>query len=96
MTVCPLCGGTVERTISVPAIHFKGTGWYVTDYASKNSAGGKSGKSEDKPAGGEGKSETNSDTKSEGKSEAKSEAKSKGKAESKTSTSSESKPTESK
>jgi putative FmdB family regulatory protein len=27
------CGGTVERLISAPALQFKGTGWYVTDYA---------------------------------------------------------------
>jgi putative FmdB family regulatory protein len=33
---CPLCGGKVERAISAPAIQFKGTGWYVTDYAGKS------------------------------------------------------------
>ncbi len=27
------CGGSVERLISAPAIQFKGSGWYVTDYA---------------------------------------------------------------
>jgi putative FmdB family regulatory protein len=32
---CPHCGGKVERLISSPAIQFKGTGWYVTDYAGK-------------------------------------------------------------
>jgi putative FmdB family regulatory protein len=37
------CGsGPVERLISAPAFHFKGTGWYVTDYA-KNSAANPSG-----------------------------------------------------
>ncbi|HYP12709.1 MAG TPA: FmdB family zinc ribbon protein [Bryobacteraceae bacterium] len=35
------CGGTVERLISAPALQFKGTGWYVTDYAKGNSAGPK-------------------------------------------------------
>ena len=84
VTDCPLCGGRVERTISVPAIHFKGTGWYVTDYASKNSAGGKSSKQDDKPGSGEGKAEAKSEGKaSEGKSEAKSESKSTTKSESK-------------
>ena len=31
---CPKCGGTVYKLLSAPALHFKGTGWYVTDYAS--------------------------------------------------------------
>ena len=30
------CGGRVKRLLSAPAFHFKGTGWYVTDYADKN------------------------------------------------------------
>lgn len=30
------CGGTVHRLISPPAFQFKGTGWYITDYARKN------------------------------------------------------------
>jgi len=33
---CPHCGGTVERLLSKPAIQFKGSGWYVTDYAGKS------------------------------------------------------------
>ncbi len=32
---CPSCGGNVERLVSAPAIQFKGSGWYVTDYAKK-------------------------------------------------------------
>jgi putative FmdB family regulatory protein len=36
---CPQCGGPVERLISPPAVQFKGTGWYVTDYARKSSGG---------------------------------------------------------
>lgn len=32
---CRKCGGRLERKISAPAIQFKGSGWYVTDYASK-------------------------------------------------------------
>ena len=36
---CPHCGGKVEALISAPAIQFKGTGWYVTDYAGKKSVG---------------------------------------------------------
>jgi putative FmdB family regulatory protein len=32
---CPECGGKVEQVISAPAVQFKGSGWYVTDYARK-------------------------------------------------------------
>ena len=38
--VCPTCGKTdVQKLLSSPAIQFKGTGWYITDYAKKGSAG---------------------------------------------------------
>lgn len=33
--VCPSCGGTVKKLLSSPAIQFKGSGWYITDYAKK-------------------------------------------------------------
>ena len=39
---CRKCGGRLERKISAPAIQFKGTGWYVTDYAGKATKGDKS------------------------------------------------------
>jgi putative FmdB family regulatory protein len=40
LDVCSLCGkGPVRRLISSPAIQFKGTGWYITDYSSKGKAG---------------------------------------------------------
>jgi putative FmdB family regulatory protein len=32
---CPKCGGAAKRLVSAPAIQFKGTGWYITDYARK-------------------------------------------------------------
>jgi putative FmdB family regulatory protein len=32
---CPQCGGPVEQALHAPAVQFKGTGWYVTDYAKK-------------------------------------------------------------
>jgi putative FmdB family regulatory protein len=35
---CPHCGGKVESVITAPAIKFKGSGWYVNDYAGKSSA----------------------------------------------------------
>lgn len=45
---CPHCGGKVESVITAPSIQFKGSGWYVTDYAGKSKAAdaGKSEKSE--------------------------------------------------
>ncbi len=35
---CPECGGSVRRLLSAPALQFKGSGWYVTDYGKGNSA----------------------------------------------------------
>lgn len=32
---CQNCGGRLEKILSAPAIQFKGSGWYITDYASK-------------------------------------------------------------
>jgi putative FmdB family regulatory protein len=43
-TRCRKCGGRLERLISAPAIQFKGSGWYVTDYAGN----GKKKKAEEK------------------------------------------------
>ena len=54
---CPECSGTVKRLISPPAIRFKGTGWYVTDYANKKS------NEEDKKSNKEDKRETASKNK---------------------------------
>jgi len=34
---CPECGGSVRRLLSAPALQFKGSGWYVTDYGKGNS-----------------------------------------------------------
>jgi putative FmdB family regulatory protein len=71
LTECPTCGSEVQKLASAPAIQFKGTGWYVTDYARKSSGEGKSGegksgesKSSDSKSGegksGEGKSDSRS------------------------------------
>jgi putative FmdB family regulatory protein len=43
---CPKCGARAKRLLAAPAIQFKGSGWYVTDYAGKGAgatAGEKSG-----------------------------------------------------
>ena len=42
LTTCEECAGELERLISSPAIQFKGSGWYVTDYARDSSPGAKS------------------------------------------------------
>lgn len=40
---CPSCGGKVRKLLSSPAIQFKGSGWYITDYAKKSSSDGGKG-----------------------------------------------------
>jgi putative FmdB family regulatory protein len=81
LTVHEGCGGPVQRLISAPALQFKGTGWYVTDYG----RGGKSPSTEG--AKSDSKSESKSDSKSDSsksdssKTESKSETKSESKSE---------------
>ena len=38
LETCTSCGGALEKLISAPSIQFKGSGWYVTDYARKDAA----------------------------------------------------------
>ena len=75
LTVCPHCGGELEQLISAPAVQFKGSGWYVTDYARQSGKGGGNGASgsSEKPSG-EG---AGGDSKSAEKSPAGSETKAK-------------------
>ena len=63
LTVCPTCDQPVEKLLSAPAIQFKGSGWYVTDYADKGgkkkeasgeSSSGSSGDSSGDSGGGSG------------------------------------------
>ena len=43
LQVCALCGqGPVQRLLSSPAIQFKGSGWYITDYSQKGKSGSES------------------------------------------------------
>lgn len=44
--ICDLCGGRLVKLIHAPAIQFKGSGWYVTDYAGRNSSSTKSSEKE--------------------------------------------------
>ena len=57
---CPDCGGKVEQMISAPAVQFKGSGWYVTDYAKRS---GSSSSSDS-----DGKSDSNKETAESGQS----------------------------
>ena len=61
LAACPTCGGPIEKLASAPAIQFKGSGWYITDYARKSSGveGSKEGK--DKAAAKESSKESSKD-----------------------------------
>ena len=64
--VCAKCGkGPVRRLMSSPAIQFKGSGWYITDYAQKGKSSGDGTGGDAKKESSEGKSESKSDGKSE-------------------------------
>jgi putative FmdB family regulatory protein len=65
------CGGAVERLISAPAFHLKGTGWYATDYARN----GKGSTGSDAKTKSDSKTDSKSDSKTETKAESKSETK---------------------
>jgi putative FmdB family regulatory protein len=65
LTVCEACGGPMERLISAPAFQFKGSGWYVTDYAKKSG----SSPASHEPHHDGAKTETKAETKSESKPE---------------------------
>jgi putative FmdB family regulatory protein len=50
LTICPECGGALRKLFSAPAFQFKGSGWYVTDYARKGGDKGAEKKSDDSGA----------------------------------------------
>jgi putative FmdB family regulatory protein len=50
---CPKCGGPVRKLFSSPAIQFKGSGFYITDYAKKSATDGGESSSSDKSASSE-------------------------------------------
>ncbi|MDP9161809.1 MAG: zinc ribbon domain-containing protein [Acidobacteriota bacterium] len=70
MKKCPDCGGIVEQTISAPAVQFKGSGWYVTDYAKRPGASASS-------SNGDSSSKSDSDSKSDSGSKSDSDSKDK-------------------
>jgi len=72
---CPKCGGPVHKLMSSPAIQFKGSGWYITDYARKEStASGKTDKADNTESATDAKAdktETKVDSKTDSKTETK-------------------------
>ena len=79
LTECPKCGGAVRKLQSAPAFQFKGSGWYITDYARKDQGASKpdqdksevsSQKSEVKPEASNEKSKVSSQKSESQKSEA--------------------------
>jgi putative FmdB family regulatory protein len=75
LAACPSCGKRPRRLFALPALVFKGSGWYKTDSraasASKSASEKDGGKSEAKTEGKETKTETKTETKAESKSETK-------------------------
>ena len=70
---CPKCGGAVRKLISSPAIQFKGSGFYITDYGKQGSS--TESKSQKADKAGAAAESTKSESKSESKPEAKTESK---------------------
>ena len=64
LTHCPKCGGEMKKLISSPAIQFKGSGFYKTDYPSSSSSSGSKTRTESQ---GESKGESKSESKTEAK-----------------------------
>jgi putative FmdB family regulatory protein len=76
LTKCPKCEGTLERVLTAPGLSFKGSGWYVNDYASKGGSGSSSaetGSSGETATAEKGKADTKAgaETKTESKAESK-------------------------
>lgn len=78
---CPKCGGRVQRMLHAPAVQFKGSGWYATDYKKSGQPAPKSdsaapGSTSDNssPAASDSKSESKSETKTETKADSSSKS----------------------
>ncbi len=70
---CPKCGRRAKRLISSPAVQFKGSGWYVTDYGSRKTAG--DGAKTEQPASVEAKTDAKADSQGDSKADSKSDSK---------------------
>jgi putative FmdB family regulatory protein len=68
--VCPKCGGAVSKLLSSPAIQFKGSGFYLTDYGragKSDSSNVSAGKNESGGSSSESKSESKAESKPDSK-----------------------------
>ena len=91
LEACPTCAGPIEKLVSAPAIQFKGSGWYITDYARKSTGGEAAGNKDagtkdagSKDTGGKDKGSTgSSDTAKAGSSSSSASSESKGSSDSK-------------
>ncbi|RPJ84592.1 MAG: zinc ribbon domain-containing protein [Acidobacteria bacterium] len=76
LETCRECGGSVHKLLSAPAIQFKGTGWYITDYARKGKSEPATVSHSDSNGNGKGPaSETSAEAKADAKADARAEAK---------------------
>ncbi len=75
LTKCEKCKGKAERLISSPAIQFKGSGWYITDYARKGATPSSDASSESTSKEGSSEAETGSKKKKKDKEKAGTSAK---------------------
>ena len=90
-TICPKCGGSLRKLFSAPAIQFKGSGFYKTDYPSASASAASSSKSGES-ASSDSKSESKSDSRTESKSDSTSGSKGESKVEAKSESKNTSKP----
>lgn len=67
ITECPKCHGKMKKLMSMNTFHLKGSGWYVTDYASKHNASSPAGTSTKSPNGTGGEKTDHAGSTSEGK-----------------------------
>jgi len=77
LRICPHCGGRLKKAFSAPAIQFKGSGWYITDYtrAKKEEKAPSAGKTESESKAAESKNGEKKEKPAETKSESKKESK---------------------
>ena len=78
-TTCEACGGTLKKLLSAPAVQFKGTGFYLTDYGRAGSDASSGGKRKDDGGSG-GESKPSGDSKPSGETKASGETKTSGEA----------------
>ncbi len=62
LALCPHCGGPLVKLMSAPSFQFKGTGWYVTDYAGKGGGREASGSKTKSDSSSSSSSESKGDT----------------------------------